>query len=157
MRQLTRVRTGFPRDLFFAVAIGVAYYCTYTSLVGIAAAIAFPDWYVAFAKDNKAIALLLFRLVTILPAAALASALAGFAISRTVNSDHVTWAVLIVVGATAFAAGQLHLNRSFVDSLWVMVLPSSMIDVPLIIAWWVFLPLSVAVFSRRFQRDSTVG
>ena len=154
---MKRVRTGFLRDLFFAVAIGVVYYYAYTTFVGIAAAIAFPDWYVSFAKDNKIVALTLFRLVTVVPAAALASVLAGFAVSRIVNSDQVTWAALIVVGATAFAAGQLHLNRSFVDSLWAMVLPSSIIDVPLIIAWCVFLPLSVTVFSRRFHRDANVG
>lgn len=140
------------KDLVLIAAIGVAYYFVYTNVVGIAAAIAFPEWYVPFAQENKALSLVLFSMVTTVPAAALAAVLAGFSIAKLVSGHRIWWGVAIVIGITLYSVLTLNLNGGFFESLTVFILPSSVIDVPMIIAWWTFLPLSIALFIWRSQK-----
>jgi hypothetical protein len=137
------------KDLVLIAAIGVAYYFVYTNAVGIAAAIAFPEWYVPFAQGNKVLSLVLFSLVTTVPAAALAALLAGFSIAKLVSGHRIRWGVAIVIGVTLYSILTLNVHGGFVALLTTFVLPSSVIDVPMIIAWWAFLPLSVALFDWR--------
>ena len=137
------------KDLFLIAAIGVAYYFVYTNVVGIAAAIAFPEWYVPFARENKALSLVLFSLVTTVPAAALAAVLAGFSIAKLVSDHRIWWGVAIVIGITLHSVLTMNVHGGFLASLTSFVLPSSVIDVPMIVAWWTFLPLSIALFVWR--------
>jgi hypothetical protein len=137
------------KDLVLIAAIGVAYYFVYTNVVGIAAAIEFPDWYVPFAQENKALSLVLFSLVTTVPAAALAAVLAGFSIAKLVSDHRIWWGVAIVIGVTLCSVLTLNVQGGFIASLTTFVLPTSVIDVPMFIAWWTFLPLSIALFIWR--------
>ena len=137
------------KDLVLIGAIGFAYYFLYTNVVGIAAAIAFPEWYVPFAQENKALSLVLFSMATTVPAAALAAVLAGFSIARLVSKRRIWWGVAIVIGTTLYSVLTLNAHGGFIASLSTLVLPSSVIDVPMFIAWWTFLPLSIALFVWR--------
>lgn len=139
------------KELTLIAAIGVAYYFLYTNVVGVAAAIAFPDWYVPFAQENKALSLVLFSLITKVPAAAFAAALAGYPIAKLVSDHRVWWGIVIVVGITLYSVLTLNVNGGFLASLTTIVLPSSVIDVPMLIAWWTFLPLSIALFVWRSE------
>ena len=138
------------KDLVLTAVIGSAYYFLYANLVGTAAAIAFPEEYVRFARENMTLSLILFSMVTTVPAAALAALLAGYSVVRLVSCHRIWWAVAIVVGATLFSADKFGMNGRFVSSLVAFVLPSSVADVPMLIAWWTFLPLSVALFAWRY-------
>jgi hypothetical protein len=142
------------KDIGLIAAIGIAYYFLYTNVVGIAAAIAFPEWYVPFAQENKALALVLFSMVTTVPAAAMAAVLAGYSIAKLVSDHRVWWGVVIVVGITLYSVLTLKLNGGFLTSLTSFVVPSSVIDVPMLIAWWTFLPLSIALFVWRSKARS---
>ena len=137
------------KDIILIAAIGTAYYFLYMNMVGIAAAIAFPDWYVSFAQENKALSLVLFSMVTTVPAAALAAVLAGFSIAKLVSDHRIWWGVVIVIAVTIYSVLTLNLNGGFVTSLTTFILPSSLIDIPMLIAWWTFLPLSIALFVWR--------
>ena len=142
------------KDVVLIAAIGVAYYFLYTNLVGVAAAIAFPEWYVPFAQENKALSLVLFSMVTTVPAAALAAVLAGFSIAKLVSDHRIWWGVGIVIGITIYSVLTLNMNGGFLASLSTFVLPSSVIDVPMFIAWWTFLPLSIALFVWRSKASN---
>lgn len=138
------------KDLALTTVIGAAYYFLYINLVGIAAAIAFPEEYARFAREHMTLSLIIFYMVTTVPAAALAAILAGYSVVRLVSNHRIWWAVAIVVGATLYSAYQFGMNGRFVPSLTAFVLPSSVVDVPMVIAWWMFLPLSVALFAWRY-------
>ncbi len=142
------------RDFLVIAIIGTAYYFLYTNLVGIAAAVAFPEWYVPFAQENKALSLILFAMITTVPAAALAAVLAGFSIVKLTSDHRIWWGIAIVICITLFSALSLNLNGSFFNSLTVLMVPSSLIDIPMLIAWWAFLPLSVALFVWRSRASS---
>ncbi len=138
------------RDFLLIAIIGTAYYFLYTNLVGIAAAVAFPEWYVPFAQENKALSLILFAMITTVPAAALAAVLAGFSIVKLTSDHRIWWGLAVVICNTLFSTLTLDLDGGFFNSL----LPSSVIDIPMLIAWWTFLPLSVALFVRRSRANS---
>jgi hypothetical protein len=137
------------KDFVLIVVIGFVYYVLYTNVVGFAAAIAFPDWYVPFAQENKALSLILFSMVTTVPAAASAAVLAGFSIVKLVSNHQIWWGVAIVIARTLRSALALSDQGGFLASLSTFVLPTSVIDVPMTIAWWTFLPLSIALFVWR--------
>lgn len=143
-------------NMILVVIVGVAYYLIHTKLVGFAAAIAYPDWYKSFAQQNMALSLILFSLVTTVPAAAVAALIAGTAIVRLTTSHRVLWAVLIVIGVTAYSAYRMNLGGSFGASLKATLIPINITHVPGLIAWWTFLPLSIAVFAYRSNRKHSI-
>jgi len=145
------MKSKVARDIVLIAIIGTAYYFVYTNLVGVAAAIAFPEWYVPFAQQNKVLSLVLFSMATTVPAAALAAVLAGFLVVKLTSDHRIWWGVLIVMGVTLFSSLTSELNDSFLESLSIFVLPSSVIDIPMLLAWWTFLPLSVALFLWRSE------
>ena len=148
------MNSKMTKDFALIAVIGSAYYFLYTSLVGMAAAIAFPEWYVPFAQENKALSLILFSMVTTVPAAALAAILAGYSIVKLVSGHRVWWGIAIVIGITLYSALSLDLNGNFIKSLAALILPSSVIDVPMLIAWWTFLPMSIGLFVWRSAAKS---
>lgn len=141
------------RDILLIAMIGGAYYLLHSSLVGLAAAVALPDGYVAFAQDHSTLALILFAIVTTVPAAALAAVPAGLLVARVTRDRAVLWAVAIVIGVTLYYAILTDLGGGFLQSLKVVALPSSVINIPMTIAWWTFLPTSAAVFAWRFPKN----
>ena len=143
------MNSKLARDFLAIAIIGTAYYFLHTNLVGIAAAVAFPDWFVPFAQENKVLSLILFAMITTVPAAALAAVLAGLSIVKLTSDHRIWWGIAIVICITLFSAQRLDLNGSFFNSLTALMLPSSVIDIPMLIAWWTFLPLSVALFVWR--------
>ncbi len=139
----------FARNSVAFLLIAVGYYFVYTNLVGIAAAIAFPDWYVEFANNNKRLSLVLFSLVTTVPAAAVAAVFAGFVMTKIITKHHLWYGVLTIVCATAYAVFTTSIGGGLAEALNAFVVPSSVIHVPIILAWWLFLPLAAFYFSRR--------
>jgi len=142
------------KDFLLIAIIGTAYCFLDTNLVGIAAAIAMPEWFVSFAQENKALSLVLFTMVTTVPAAAFAAAVAGFSIVKMMSSHRVWWGVSVVVCVSLFSALATDLDGGFMNYLELMLLPSSTANIPMMIAWWTFLPLSVALFVWRAKSKS---
>ena len=138
------------RDFLLIAIIGTAYYFLYAILVGIAAAFGFPEWYVPFAQENNVLSLILLNMITTVPAAALAAVLAGFSIVKLTSDHHIWWGIAIVICNTLFFTLPLDLDGGFFNSL----LPPSMIEIPMFVAWYTFLPLSVALFVRRSRANS---
>lgn len=143
----------FARNNIAFLLVAVGYYFVYTNLVGIAAAIAFPDWYVSFAHDNKALSLVLLSLVTTVPAAAVAALIAGFMMAKLITRYHLSYGIAIVICITVHAAITSNVGAGFAEKFAFFVLPSSVIQVPLIVAWWLFLPLAALYFSRRYANE----
>ena len=136
---------------FLVVAVG--YYFVHTNLVGIAAAIAFPDWYIPFANDYKKLSLVLFSLVTTVPAAAFAALLAGFVMMKLITRHHLLYGISIVVSVTIYMALTTNIDAGLADKIALFVVPSSVIEAPMMLAWWLFLPLAAWYFSRRLVID----
>lgn len=143
----------FARNSVGFLLVAVGYYFAYTNLVGIAAAIAFPDWYVSFANDNKTLSLVLFSLVTTVPAAAVAALFAGFVMTKIFAQNHLWYGVSIVICVTAYSVFATGIGGGLVDKLGLLVVPSSVIQLPMLLAWWLFLPLAALYFSRREVDD----
>ena len=143
----------FARNGVAFLLVAVGYYVVYTNLVGVAAAIAFPDWYVAFANNNKTLSLVLFSLVTTVPAAAVAAVFAGFVVTKIITRHHLRYGVSIIVCVTAYSVFTTSIDGGLVEKLSAFVVPSSLIQVPMILAWWLFLPLAAFYFSRGKTED----
>ena len=137
----------FARNSVAFLLVAVGYYFVYTNLVGIAAAIAFPDWYVEFAYNNKTLSLVLFSLVTTVPAAAVAAVFAGFVMTKIITQHHLWYGVLIVVCVTVYSVLTTNIGGGVAETLSAFVVPSSVIQVLMILAWWLFLPLAAFYFS----------
>ncbi len=142
------------KDFLLIAIIGTAYYFLYTNLVGIAAAVAMPEWFVPFAQENKALSLILFAMVTTVPAAAFAAVIAGFSIVKLISDHRVWWGISVVICISLYSAVATDLDGGFLNYMRLMLLPSSVIQIPMAIAWWTFLPLSVALFVWRAKSKS---
>lgn len=142
------------KDVVRVAAVGVAYYFVHTTTVGIAAAIPFPGQFMAFAQEHTVFSFLVFTLMTKGLAAAISALLAGFALARFVSSNQVWWGVAIIVGLSLYSALNFDTLFGRIASLRALVWPASVFDVPMIVAWWTFLPLSIALFVRRFDAQS---
>ncbi|MFK8051998.1 MAG: hypothetical protein AB8F65_03410 [Woeseiaceae bacterium] len=140
------------RDFLISLIIGIAYYCLHTNLGGVAAAVALPKQFVPFSQHYPSTALLLFSLVTTIPAAAFAAGVAGYAVAKWVPKHQVFWGIAIVIGVTLFSAWRFDLYGSYLANLKFFVIPQDMTFLPMMAAWWLFLPLSVAWFVRRSTR-----
>ena len=139
------------KDVVRVAAIGVAYYFVHTTTVGIAAAIPFPDQFAAIAQEYTVLSFLVFTLMTKGLAAAISALLAGFAIARFLSSNQVWWGVAIIVGLSLYSALTFDTLFARIASLRALVRPGSVFDVPMIVAWWTFLPISIWLFVRRFD------
>lgn len=144
--------TRAARNAVAIALIGGAYYLLHAYLVGIAAAIALPDQYHDFAQQYTVLTLIMFAMMTTVPAAALAAIPAGFLISRVTTKDAVLSAIAVIIGVTLLYAHQSDVSGAL-RALKAIVLPSSVIEMPLIVAWWTFLPLSAAFFASRVRRE----
>lgn len=142
------------KDLILIAAIGIAYDFLYTNFVGIAAAIAFPEWYIPFAQENGVLSLVLFSMVTTVPAAALAAVLAGFSIAKLISDNRIWWGIAVVICMSLYSAVATELDGGFINYMKLLLVPSSVINVPMFIAWWTFLPLSIALFVWRSEVKS---
>ena len=143
----------FARNSLAFLLVAVGYYFVYTNLVGIAAAIAFPEWYVSFASNNKALSSVLFSLVTTVPAAAVAALFAGFVMTKIITRHHLWYGISIIICVTAYSVFTTSIGGGLIDKLAIFVVPSNVNQVPMILAWWLFLPLAVLYFSRRGADD----
>lgn len=140
------------REVAVVILGGLAFYYLYSNLVGFAAAIAVPDWFVPFMRENQSIGLILFALVTTVPAAAVGAGLAGFVLSRFVDARYFVTGLLVVGVAVLAATVSVDHGFGFLDALRRTALPSDWIDVPMIIALWFFLPLTMLFFGGRKNR-----
>lgn len=111
------MNTKVAKNFLIVTVIGIAYYFVHVNLVGIAAAVAMPDWYIPFARENKALSLILFAMVTTVPAAALAAVVAGFSITKFVSDHRVWWCVSVVICITIYSVMTAPLDGGFLDSL----------------------------------------
>ena len=141
------------RDVAVIVLGGIAFYYLHVNLVGIAAAIAAPDWFVPFMHQNQTIGLILFALVTTVPATALAAGIIGFVLSRIVDARYFVIGLLAVCAAVLFGAFTVDYGFGFLGDLRRTVLPSHWIDVPMILALWLFLPLTMLFFGSRKEQE----
>ena len=131
---------------------GLAFYYLYSNLVGIAAAIAAPEWFIPFMQEHQVLGLVIFALVTTVPAAAIGAGVSGFVLSRFVKGKYFLTGVLTVCVAVLVATITVDYGFGFLGDLRRNALPSTWLDVPMIVALWLFLPLATFYFGRRRER-----
>ena len=141
------------RDVSVIAAVGIGFYYLHSYLVGYAAAIAAPDWFVPFMRENPVIGLALFSLVTTVPATAIAASAAGFALSRLVATRHFVFGLLAVLVAILVATLAVDYGHGFFGNLRINAFPSQGYDLPMFLAIWFFLPLAALLFGRRTKTD----
>jgi hypothetical protein len=135
------------------IVAGVAYYFLHTNLVGIAAAIAAPRWFVPFMQEHQVLGLVLFSLVTTVPAVAISAALTGYVLARFAPDKYFLYGLLSVCIVELILILQSASVHGFWGALHYYSLPLNAIRVPMFIAFWSFLPLATMYFGRRKQRD----
>lgn len=140
------------REIAVIVLGGFAFYYLHSNLVGIAAEIAAPDWFVPFMREHQVIGLVLFALVTTIPAAAIGAGIAGFVLSRFVDARYFLTGLLTVCVAILAATVFVDYGFGFLGDLRRNALPSHWVDVPIIVALWLFLPLAMLFFGNRKER-----
>ena len=137
------------QDAVIAVLIGVGFFVAHYFLIGLAAAIAFPDWYRAFAEEYPALSLALFSLVTLVPAIAMASIISAYFLVKFVSSQHFVYGIVSLIVATLLTAALSGPYLSYFEALSVSVIPSHVVDVPRYLAYWCTLPLVASYFRRK--------
>ena len=135
------------------IVAGVIYYFLFTRLVGFAAAIAAPSWFVPFLREHPSMGLLLMSLVTHLPAVALGAAIVGYVIARLLPDRHFFFGVLTVCVTVLFSALVAADGIGFWVQLRDSVIPRYLFFVPTTLALWIFLPLAAHVFGRNRNRN----
>ena len=141
------------RDIAVIVAVGIGFYYLHSYLVGYAAAIAAPDWFVPFMRENQIIGLAILSLMTTVPATAIAASVAGFALSKLVTTRHFVFGLLAVLVAILVATLAVDYGHGFFGNLRINAFPSHGYDLPIFLAIWFFLPLAALLFGRRIRQD----
>lgn len=141
------------RNISVIVAVGIGFFYLYSYLVGYAAAIAAPDWFVPFMRESPMIGLALFSLVTTVPAIAIAASVAGFVLSKLVATRYFVFGMLAVFVTMLVATLTVDYGRGFFGDLRINAFPSQGYDLPMFLAIWFFLPLATLFFGRRTSRD----
>jgi len=140
------------RDVAVVVLGGFAFYYLHSNLVGLAAAIAAPDWFVPFMREHQGMGPVLFALVTTIPAVAVGAGIAGFILSRLIDARYFLMGLLTVCVATLAATVSADYDFGFLGDLRRNALPSHWTDVPMVVALWLFLPLAMLFFGNRKER-----
>ena len=140
------------RELAVIVLGGFAFYYLHSNLVGLAAALAAPDWFLPFVRENQDIGLVLFALVTTIPAAAIGAGISGFVLSRFVDARYFLTGLLIVCVAILAATVSVDHGFGFLGDVRRNALPSRWMDVPMMVALWLFLPLAMVFFGNCKER-----
>ena len=141
------------RDIAVVAAVGVGFYFIHSYLVGFAAAIAAPDWFVPFMRENQIIGLAIFSLMTTVPAAAIAASIAGFTLSKLVTTRHFVFGLFAVLVAIFVATLANDFGHGFFGNLRINALPSHGYDLPMFVAIWFFLPFAALLFGRKKGQD----
>lgn len=136
------------RIAVIAVA-GVVYYFLYTNLVGIAAAIAAPRWFVPFMQEHQVLGLTLMSLVTTVPAAAISAAVVGYALARFLTGRYFLYGFLAVCVMVLLMTLMADYGHGFWGDLHKSFFPPYVFAVPMFVALWLFLPLAAVYFGRR--------
>lgn len=141
------------RDIAVVAVIGVGFYFLHSYLVGYAAAIAAPDWFVPFMRENQILGLAIFSLMTTVPATAIAAGVAGFTLSRLVPAPHFLLGLLAVFIAVLVATLAVDYGHGFFGNILITAFPSHGYDLPMFLAFWLFLPSAALLFGRRIRKD----
>ena len=141
------------RDIAIVAAVGIGFYYIQSYLVGYAAAIAAPDWFVPFMRENQVLGLAILSLMTTVPATAIAACVAGFVLSKLVTTRHFVFGLIAVFVAILAATLAVDYGHGFFGNLRMNALPSHVYDLPVFLAVWFFLPLAAVLFGRRIRQD----
>lgn len=139
------------RTAVIAVA-GIVYYFLYTNLVGIAAAIAAPRWFVSFMQEHQVLGLILMSLVTTVPAAAISAAIVGYALARFLSGRYLLFGFLAVCVMVLLMTVMADYGHGFWGDFHMNLFPRYIFAVPMFLALWLFLPLATYYFGRRKER-----
>lgn len=135
-----------------AIAIvlsGTVYHWVYTTLVGIAASVPAPRWFVPLLQEHQTLGLTLMSFVTTVPAAAISAAIVGFALSRFLTDRFVLGGFLSVCVMVFVTTMLTDYGRGVWNDLWQLLVPQHVSAVPMALALWVFLPVATDYFGRR--------
>lgn len=129
------------------ILVGVFYYWLYVSVVGVAAAVPVSPTLLAPLEGHPSLAVILISLLTTIPAGALAAVVAAILLVKVVPNNQLLWSWIIVVSCTGYAfLRTVSMSDLSVALAWLF--PSDVAFLPSLLAWWLFLPLSVYLLSK---------
>ena len=141
------------RYIIVIAAVGVGFYYLHSYLVGYAAAIAAPNWFIPFMQENQVLGLAVFSLMTTVPATAIAACVAGYVLSKLVTERQFASGLLAVVVAILWATLTVDYGHGFLGNLRINALPTQGFDLPMFVAIWFFLPLAALLFGRKLRQE----
>ena len=116
--------------------------------MGVGAAIAAPEWFVPFMRENPIIGQNLLSLVTTVPAAAIGAIVMGFGLARVLKGQYFLFGLLAVCVMVVLHTLVVDFGRGFLGGLRMHALPHYL-AIPMFFAQWLFLPLATLFFGRR--------
>lgn len=137
------------RSIVVGIAFGVTLYYLLSNVLGFAAALAFPSWYVPFALENKIASLVIWSLVTSVPLIVIVSVALGWALSRLVTGHFVAVGLIAVFFSMFVSFAGSASDLGIVLSLWVAFIPNHWIGVPTYVAMYCSLPAAAWYLGRR--------
>lgn len=146
--------SSLKRNAAVVIGAGIIYYFLYSNLVGIAAAIAAPTWFVPFMQEHNVLGLILLSLMTTVPAVAISATLMGYVLARLLTSKYFLHGFLTVCVMDLLSTLMVDYGNGFWGDLRMSVLPPHIIYVPMFFALWLFLPLATVIFGRRRERGN---
>ncbi len=148
------MESGLKRSAAVVIGAGIIYYFLYSNLVGIAAAIGAPSWFVPFMQEHNVLGFIFLSLVTTVPAVAISAALVGYVLARLLTSKYFLQGFLTVCVMVLLSSLMFDYGPGFWSDLRVSVLPPHIMHVPMYFALWLFLPLATVFFGGRKERGN---
>ena len=132
-----------------AIAAGIVYYYVVSNLVGTAAAIAAPNWFIPFMQQHQVLGLVLMSLVTTVPAVALSATLIGYGLARLLDRQYFLLGLLTVCVMVVFSTLNVNYGRGFWGGLRMNALPPELYAITIVLAHWLFLTIATQIFGKR--------
>ncbi len=137
------------RTIAAVLVAGIVFFYVDSYLVGFAAAIAFPSWYAEFAASYSRLSFAIWDMVTIVPITVAVSVAVGALLARAIDRRYFVSGLAAVLVAVVFASLIASTDQSWLAAFRNHALPTYSFQIPLYLAIWLSLPLSVQHFGVR--------